>query len=74
MQKDEYIIERLIVGRLAKAAFLGTYKANQKAQAAKIPMVIEKDGKLYQINADGLEHYLRDIEKPNIKLKKIKLK
>ncbi len=97
MQKDEDIIERLLVGGLigaglgallsnnkndgatigaiVGAALLGTYKANQKAQATKIPMVIEKNGKLYQINADGTEHYLRDIEKPTIQLEeKFKLK
>lgn len=60
--------EGATLGALIGAAILGTYKANQKATATHVPMVIEKNGKLYQIEADGSKHYLRDIEKPNVQL------
>lgn len=60
--------EGSILGALIGAAILGTYKANQKATETHVPMVMEENGKLYQINADGSKQFLRDIEKPSIQL------
>lgn len=56
------------IGALVGAAILGTYKANEKANASHVPMIIEENGKLYRISADGKKEYIRDIEKPNLKL------
>jgi hypothetical protein len=56
------------VGALIGAAVLGTYKANEKANASRVPMIMEENGKLYRISADGVKEYIRDIEKPNLKL------
>lgn len=60
--------EGATLGALIGAAILGTFKANEKASETHVPMVIEEDGKLYQINADGSKNFLRDLEKPSIKL------
>ena len=62
--------EGAALGALIGSAILGTYKANEKAKETHVPMVIEENGKLYQINADGSITFLRDIEKPKIKLQK----
>lgn len=56
------------LGALIGAAILGTFKANEKANETHVPMVIEENGKLYRINADGSRQFLRDIEKPSIRL------
>ena len=56
------------LGAVIGAAILGTFKANQKARETHIPLVMEEGGKLYQINANGNKQFLRDIEKPMIKI------
>jgi hypothetical protein len=56
------------LGAVIGAAILGTFKANQKARETNIPLVMEEGGKLYQINANGNKQFLRDIEKPKIKI------
>jgi hypothetical protein len=56
------------LGAVIGAAILGTFKANQKARETHIPLVMEEGGKLYQINANGNKQFLRDIEKPKIKI------
>jgi hypothetical protein len=58
----------VIVGALIGAAILGTFKANQKANETHMTMIIEENGKLYQINTNGTKQFLRDIEKPSVKL------
>jgi hypothetical protein len=60
--------EGATLGALIGAAILGTYKANEKASETHVPMVIEENGKLYQIHADGNKKFLRNLEKPSIKL------
>lgn len=57
-----------LLGAVIGAAILGTFKANQKARETHIPLVMEEGGKLYQINANGNKQFLRDIEKPKIKI------
>lgn len=67
--------EGATLGTLIGAAILGTYKANEKAKETHIPMVMGENGKLYQINADGSKQFIKEIEKPNVKLgKTFKLK
>jgi len=53
---------------MAGAAILATYKANEKASAMKIPMYVEENGNLFQIQPDGSKHFIRKLEKPGIKL------
>lgn len=61
--------EGATLGALIGAAVLGTYKANEKAQETLVPMVIEENGKLYQVHANGTKEFLRNLEKPKVKLK-----
>lgn len=60
--------EGSVLGAMAGAAILATYKANEKASAMKIPMYVEENGDLFQIQADGTKNFIRKLEKPSIKL------
>ncbi len=63
------------LGALAGAALLATFKANEKAMQANLPMYVEEDGNLYMIQPGGDKSFIRKIEKPSIKLQdKFKLK
>ena len=62
--------EGLAIGSIIGAAILGTYKANEKAKETHIPFIIEENGILYQINEDGSKLFLRELEKPKIKIEK----
>ena len=57
------------LGALAGAAILATYKANEKALQTNLPMFIEENGSLYQIQSGGEKKFIRTIEKPTVKLK-----
>jgi hypothetical protein len=56
------------LGALAGAAILATFKANEKAMQMNMPMYVEEDGKLYQIQSGGLKKFIRKIDKPSVKL------
>ena len=58
------------LGGLIGATMLGTYKANEKARATQVPMVIEENGKLYEIQQNGVKKFLRSSEQPTVKLQK----
>ncbi len=60
--------EGTALGAIIGAAILGTFKANLKASETEVPLIIEENGKLYQINKNGTKQFLKDIEKPNIKI------
>jgi hypothetical protein len=67
--------EGATLGVLVGATILGTYRANEKASKTHVPMVTEENGKLYQINTDSTKTFLRNIEKPSVKLQeRFKLK
>jgi len=52
------------IGAIAGAALLATYKANEKAQTLRIPMHVEEEGTLFEIQPDGSKNFIRKIEKP----------
>lgn len=56
------------LGALAGAAILATFKANAAAKKTKIPMFIKENSALYELKADGTKHFVKTLEKPNIKL------
>jgi hypothetical protein len=56
--------------RIIYATISETYKAYQKAKETHIPFIIEENRSLYQINADGSKLFLRELEKPKIKIEK----
>jgi Glycine zipper 2TM domain len=63
-----------ILGALAGAALLATFKANQQAIQTNVPMYIEENGSLYQVTA-GTKKFIRKIEKPTTKIEqRFKLK
>ena len=60
--------EGATLGALAGAALLATFKANEKAMQTNLPMDVEEDGNLYQIQSGGVKNLIRKIDKPSIKL------
>ena len=64
-----------IIGALLGVAFSATLAANEEAKKTKIPVYEEENGKLYAINPGGEKFFIKDIQKPTIKLpKRFKLK
>ena len=61
--------EGALLGALAGAAIIATYKASERARLTNIPMYTEEKGSLYQIQKDGSKKFIRKIEKPAVKLK-----
>lgn len=60
--------EGITLGTLAGAAILATFKANEKAMQTNLPMFVEEDGNLYQIQSGGIKKFIRKIDKPSVKL------
>ena len=60
--------EGATLGALAGAAILATFKANEKAMQTNLPMYVEEDGNLYQIQSGGIKKFIRKIDKPSVKL------
>lgn len=60
--------EDSLLGAIAGAAILATFKANKKALATNIPMFVEESGILYYIQAGEQKKFIRKLEKPTIKL------
>ncbi len=56
--------EGATLGALAGAAILATYKANEQAMQANVPMYVEENGSLYLLQPDGTKTFIRKIEKP----------
>lgn len=60
--------EGATLGALAGAAILATFKANEKAMQTNLPMYVEENGNLYQIQPGGIKKFIRKIDKPSVKL------
>jgi hypothetical protein len=52
------------LGALAGAVILATYKANQEAKKTHLPICVEENGKLYEMQPDGEKKFIKDIPKP----------
>ncbi len=59
-----------LLGALAGAAILATFKANEQAQKTNVPVYVEQDGSLYEIQPGGNKIFIKTIEKSNVKLPK----
>lgn len=57
-----------LLGALAGAAILATFKANEKAMEMNIPMFVEENGNIYQVQTGGIKKFIRKIDKPSLKL------
>jgi len=62
--------EGAVLGALAGAAILATFKANEIAMKSNLTMYVEENGELYQIQPGGSKQFIRTIEKPTIQLQK----
>ncbi|NCU03693.1 MAG: hypothetical protein GXC73_06855 [Chitinophagaceae bacterium] len=56
------------LGALIGAALLATYKASEKAKETNVPVYVEENGSLYLIEEGGNKKFIREIEKPKVKL------
>lgn len=64
-----------LLGAIAGAAIIATYKAHEEAMKTNIPMYIAENGCLYIIKEDRTKEFVRKLDKPVEKLpKKFKLK
>ncbi len=53
-----------ILGAIAGAVLLATFKANETARNANLSVYVEEHGKLYEILAGGEKRFIKSIEKP----------
>jgi uncharacterized membrane protein YebE (DUF533 family) len=60
--------ETTLLGAIASAAILATYKANEAAKKTNVPMYVEENGNLYQIQSGSAKKLVRKIDKPSVKL------
>lgn len=60
--------EGAILGAIAGAAILATYKANEQAKQTNVPMYFVENGNLYQRQQDDSVKFIREISKPSIPL------
>ena len=51
------------LGALAGAAILATYKANELAMKANVPMYVKENGSLFLLQPDGSKTFIRQIDK-----------
>jgi hypothetical protein len=67
--------EGATLGALAGVVILGMFKANEKQTTTYVPMYIEENENLYQIQPDGTKTFIRTLEKASVKVpKQFKLK
>ena len=67
--------EGATLGALAGAAILATFRANEKSMQTNLPMHVEENGSLYQVQSGGVRKFIRKIDKTSVKLpKNFKLK
>lgn len=60
--------EAPFLGAIAGAAILATIKANEDARKTSIPLLLEEDGDLYEVQANGVKKFIRKIDKPTEQL------
>ena len=61
-------LDGAILGAMAGAAILATYKASEQAKETNLPILIEEDGNLYEIEPNGNKKFLKAIKKSTIKV------
>jgi hypothetical protein len=55
--------ENILLATVAGAAILASYKARENAKKSNIPLLIERDGSLYQVKSDGSEVFIKTISR-----------
>ena len=51
-----------IIGTLAEAVILATFRANENAQKTNIPVYIEDKGIVYEVNSEGERKFIKKIQ------------
>jgi len=57
------------LGAIAGAAILASFRANERAKKLNLPMLVEEDNILYQIEKDGTKKVIKEIPKSSVKIK-----
>lgn len=63
------------LGAIAEAAIVATYRANEEAQKANVPVMFEENGNLFVLHPDGTKEFIKEIpRKPFLKGNRFKLR
>jgi outer membrane lipoprotein SlyB len=62
--------EAATLGAIAGAALLATYRANEQAKAANIPVWVEENNKIYEIMPGGEKRFIKELPTLGTRLKK----
>lgn len=63
------------IGALAGAAIVASFRANQRAQATGVPVILEQNNELVRIYPDGRRELIRKIPRTNAHIpRKFKLR
>ena len=54
-----------VLGAILGAAVSATLKANEEAKKTNLPVYVEEEGNLYEIDAMGNKRFIRTIKKSN---------
>lgn len=54
-----------ILGALAGSAILATFKAFEQAKKTEVPVCVEEDGIIYEIQPGGEKKIIKKIDKPS---------
>ncbi len=54
-----------VLGAILGAAVSATLKANEEARKTNLPVYVEEDGKLYEIDPRGNKRFVKDLKKNN---------
>jgi len=60
-----------VIGAVAGAAVLASYKANLKAKKTNLPVFVMEDGVIYSVTSKGKRKLIKKIEKQTIKTRNI---
>ncbi len=64
-----------IVGAIVGAALSATLKASEEASKMNVPLFVEEDGSIYEVQSGGNKRFVKKIDKPVTKLpRRFKLK
>ncbi|NCT93792.1 MAG: hypothetical protein GXC72_05170 [Chitinophagaceae bacterium] len=61
MKKENNILETLATGALAVVVVRTLFKAFEKAQETEVPLLVEEDGALYEINRGKQKKFIRNL-------------
>lgn len=57
-----------LLGAIVGAAVSATLKANEDALKTNLPVYVEEDGKLYEIDSTGNKRFVKELKKTNFQM------